>query len=181
MPNVPISGSGYTFTVSLFSQATGEILDNPTLDAADFSISTDGGGYSSLSSAPTVTPASSGIVEINLTASEVGTSHFTVKISDDAGAEWKTMLYHESVGIDSGTGGSGSISHVITVCDTSSNPIDGVAVWITTDSAGTNIVAGTSHTDAMGNVTFMLDAGSYYGWQQLSGYNFTNPTQFTVS
>lgn len=216
MPNVPVSGSGYTFTVSLFSQSTGEVLDSPTIESADFSVSTDGGAYSSLSSTPTVTPAASGIVEINLAASEVGNGHFTVKIKDDVGAEWKTMLYHESVGsevvvdnaaiadavwdevltdhllagstgdalkeaLDHSNTGSGSISHTITVCDNSGNPLDGVAVWITTDSAGTNIVAGTSYTDTFGNVVFMLDAGAYYGWQQLAGYNFTNPTSFTVS
>ena len=80
-----------------------------------------------------------------------------------------------------GSGGSGSIEKTITVCDNSSNPLDGVAVWVSTDIAGTNVVAGTSYTDAFGNVTFMLDAGTYYGWQQLAGYNFTNPTSFTVS
>lgn len=83
--------------------------------------------------------------------------------------------------LDHSNSGSGSISHTITVCDNSNNPLDGVAVWVTTDSAGTNVVAGTSYTDTFGNVTFMLDAGSYYGWQQLAGYNFTNPTSFTVS
>ncbi len=80
-----------------------------------------------------------------------------------------------------GGGGSGSIEKTITVCDNSSNPLDGVAVWVSTDIAGTNVVAGKSYTDAFGNVTFMLDAGTYYGWQQLAGYNFTNPTSFTVS
>jgi len=212
MPNVPVSGSTYTFTVTLFSQSTGQPLSNPTLAADDFEVSTDGGAYASLNTTPVVTPASSGIVEINLTAAEVGSNHFTVKMVDAAGSEWKTTYFHETVGssVDasviadavwdeaiadhlsagstgealsdaSGTAGSGSISYTITVCDTLSNPLDGVAVWITTDSAGVNVVAGTSFTDALGNVTFMLDAGSYYGWQQRAGYNFTNPTSFTVS
>lgn len=80
-----------------------------------------------------------------------------------------------------GLAGSGAISFPITVQDEDSNPIDGVEVWVTTDSAGTNVVAGTLSTDALGLATFMLDAGTYYVWRQKSGYNFTNPVTITVS
>ena len=77
--------------------------------------------------------------------------------------------------------GSGSTAYTITVQDEDSNPLDGVEVWISTDAAGTNVVAGTLSTDASGQATFMLDAGDYYVWRQLSGYNFTNPVAVTVS
>ena len=87
----------------------------------------------------------------------------------------------EAVALLSGAAGSGAISFPITVNDEDSNPIDGVEVWVTTDSAGTNVVAGTLSTDALGLTTFMLDAGSYYVWRQKSGYNFTNPVSITVS
>jgi hypothetical protein len=80
-----------------------------------------------------------------------------------------------------GVAGEGSEEWVITIKDGSNNPLDGVAVWVTTDSAGTNVVAGTLHTDALGVVTFMLDVGTYYRWAQRSGINFTNPSSFTVS
>lgn len=80
-----------------------------------------------------------------------------------------------------GTSGSGAISQVFTIRDDASVPIDGCEVWISTDLAGTNVVAGTSSTDAFGNVTFLLDAGTYYLWRQLAGMNFTNPTLVTVS
>lgn len=75
----------------------------------------------------------------------------------------------------------GAVSYPITVNNESSNPIDGVEVWVSTDSAGTNVVAGTLSTDASGIVTFMLDAGSYYVWRQKSGYNFANPVAITVT
>jgi hypothetical protein len=75
--------------------------------------------------------------------------------------------------------GSGSTSTTVTVND-GVNPIDGVDVWISTDSAGTNVVARGS-TGALGTVVFMLDAGTYYAWKQLAGYDFTNPQSFTVS
>lgn len=74
---------------------------------------------------------------------------------------------------------AGSTSWTITITD-GSNPLDGVDVWVTTDLAGTNLVArGT--TNASGEVTFLLDVGLYYCWKQLTGYTFTNPESFTVS
>ena len=80
-----------------------------------------------------------------------------------------------------GLAGSGAISFPVTINDEDSNPIDGVEVWVSTDSAGTNVVAGTLSTDALGLATFMLDAGAYYVWRQKSGYNFANPVTITVS
>lgn len=80
--------------------------------------------------------------------------------------------------IDSIGGGAGAISWTVTV-DDGANPLDGVEVWVTTDLAGLNIVA-SGTTDALGEVDFMLDAGDYYFWKQLSGYNFTNPEADTV-
>lgn len=77
--------------------------------------------------------------------------------------------------------GSGAVSFPVTINDEASNPIDGVEVWISTDSAGASVVAGTLSTDALGLATFMLDAGTYYLWRQKSGYNFTNPVTIVVS
>jgi hypothetical protein len=77
-------------------------------------------------------------------------------------------------------GGAGAITYTFTV-DDGVLPIDGVEVWASTDIGGTNVVAGTKTTDALGQVVFMLDAGTYYAWIQRAGYNFTNPTAFTVS
>lgn len=93
----PIAGSAYTFTLSLLSQTDGTIVANPTLATGDVQISTDGGAFANLSTLPTVTPASGGTVEVNLTSGEVGNDHFTVAFTDQAGAEWKTTYYHETV------------------------------------------------------------------------------------
>ena len=76
--------------------------------------------------------------------------------------------------------GSGSTSHEVTV-NVAGSPEAGVDVWVSTDSAGSNVVAGTLVTDAFGKATFMLDSGTYYLWAQKAGANFTNPTSFTVS
>lgn len=75
--------------------------------------------------------------------------------------------------------GAGAIAHTITV-DDGTNPLDGAEVWISTDEAGSNVVAGTLSTDALGRVTFMLDAGTYWKHVQLAGYNFTAKA-FTVA
>ncbi len=78
--------------------------------------------------------------------------------------------------------GPGGVATTITVHDALGNPIDGVAVWITSDAAGTDTIAGTLHTNASGQVTFMLDhdAGPWYAWRQKSGYDdFTNPLTMT--
>lgn len=97
------------------------------------------------------------------------------------GVIWQATLDTTRVSEVAGATGSGAISYPIEVEDQAGNPIDGVEVWVTTDSAGNNVVAGTLTTDALGIVTFMLDSGSYYLWRQHGNYNFSNPYAFTVS
>jgi len=78
-------------------------------------------------------------------------------------------------------GGAGAITYTYTVTDSvTGNPIDGVAVWVTTDSAGANTIA-TGTTNDSGVATFYLDAGTKYFWRSRSGYNFDNPDTEVVS
>jgi len=79
------------------------------------------------------------------------------------------------------TSGAGAILHTTTILNPASVPIEGVAAWVTSDIIGQNIIAGTQYSSANGTVSFMLDAGSYYIWMQKSGWDFSNPSQFTVS
>lgn len=52
------------------------------------------------------------------------------------------------------------------------SPLADADVWITTDSAGTNVVAGTKQTNSLGQVSFLLDEGiTYFLWMQKDGYN----------
>ena len=76
--------------------------------------------------------------------------------------------------------GAGALSETITV-DDGADPIDNVAVWVTTDEPGSNVVVGASYTNALGKITFQLEAEDYYVWCSHSGYNFNNPTSHTVS
>jgi len=76
--------------------------------------------------------------------------------------------------------GAGSITAKLIVKDVNQRVLPNVACWISTDADGGDIVAGTLYTDASGQVVFYLDAGTYYLWQQRSGFTFTNPTQFIL-
>jgi len=75
----------------------------------------------------------------------------------------------------------GAITFVYNVTNQiSANPIADADVWVTTDPLGNNAVA-SGRTDSFGNVTFYLDAGTYYFWTQKSGFNFENPDTEVVS
>ena len=77
--------------------------------------------------------------------------------------------------------GTGFVSWTYTVTDSvSGNPIDGVAVWVSSDLAGGTVIAGPLTTDAFGIVTFTLNVGTVFLWRTHPGYNFTNPDQEKV-
>lgn len=68
--------------------------------------------------------------------------------------------------------GAGSILHSYTITDSADGtPIDGVEVWVSTDAAGSNVIA-SGYTNSSGVFSVMLDAGTYYFWRKRSGYNF---------
>jgi hypothetical protein len=77
--------------------------------------------------------------------------------------------------------GSGALSCTWTQKDEGGIPMDNVQVWISVDVGGSNVIAGTLITNASGEVSFMLDAGTYYVWREKSDYNFTNPQTWVVS
>ena len=76
--------------------------------------------------------------------------------------------------------GAGSTAYTDTVTDDSSNPLDGVEVWITSDSGGASTVASTT-TSTLGTFTVYLDPGTYYLWCARGDINFPNPTAITVT
>lgn len=80
----------------------------------------------------------------------------------------------------SGSGtGTGSVSVPIQITNGSVG-LDGAKVWATTDVEGTNVVV-LGFTNAFGNITFLLDPGTYYIWKELSGYTFPNPSTKVVT
>ena len=78
------------------------------------------------------------------------------------------------------TVGSGAIEWTYTLTTSVGTPIGDADVWVTSDEAGTHILA-SGRTDQFGVVTFHLDAGTVYVWSQKTGYNFSNPDTEVVS
>lgn len=99
--------------------------------------------------------------------------------ADDVDLDFEVVNYDPDLG--SSVQGTGSVEHTIFVKTTGLVVISDVQVYITTDINGNNIVAGSSPTDSFGQVTFLLDPGTYFCWRQKTGYNFTNPQQFSVA
>ena len=77
--------------------------------------------------------------------------------------------------------GAGAITFTYTLTSSvDSTPVADADVWVTSDLAGSNVLA-SGTTDASGEVVFYLDAGTVYVWAQKSGWNFTNPDTETVA
>jgi hypothetical protein len=64
--------------------------------------------------------------------------------------------------------------------DDGTNPLGNVYVEVSTDTAKSNVIA-SGYTASSGTVTFNIDAGTYYFWKELSGYNFENPETVVIS
>ena len=74
--------------------------------------------------------------------------------------------------------GGGSTLTTVTV-ESSGTPLGNVSVQVSTDSAGSNVIA-SGTTNSFGVATFYLNSGTYYLWRQLVGYNFPQGVTLTV-
>jgi hypothetical protein len=82
----------------------------------------------------------------------------------------------------------GGVEFTYTVTDNiTALPIPGVAVSVSTDVAGNNVIF-SGQTDAFGvlrhletNELPLLDPGPYYFWSKKAGYSFINPDLESVS
>ncbi len=78
--------------------------------------------------------------------------------------------------------GSGADQVTIKIEDPASLfPVPDADVWITSDQAGMNVIAGTLQTDGAGEVLFLLDDGvTYYLWMQKEGQKSIRGKQFVA-
>lgn len=75
-----------------------------------------------------------------------------------------------SGGIGGTAVGPGATSYTLHFEHNNGSYVADADVWITSDAAGTTVVAGTLQTNSVGDVTFLLDAGlTYYVWMQKDG------------
>lgn len=87
--NTPKRGVAFQLAIGLVDQANTKLLKvNPTIAAGDFQISKDFGAFANLATLPTVLPAGSRSVQINLSIAEMTADNIVIQCVDAAGAEW---------------------------------------------------------------------------------------------
>jgi hypothetical protein len=88
--NPPTRGEAFQFFVCLQDMNTsGRFKSSPTIAAGDFKVSKDGGSFANLTTLPSVAPASSKSVQVDLSATEMTADSVLVLWSDQtAPPEW---------------------------------------------------------------------------------------------
>ena len=88
--NPPTKNTAWTCNITLEDFINpGLLKTNPTIAAGDFKISIDGGAFANLATLPTVSPASSAGVLIELSSSEMNGDRILVKWEDQTSPpEW---------------------------------------------------------------------------------------------
>ena len=171
-----------TFTLTLYDNTTGAIINSrkdQDVNNANGGTVTSGNYTVELDANDT---AAVGDIAENKDQIRVARLTFTYNDGDSVrtGIEeftFKVERLKETVGT-----GSGSNDVTLTVADASSNPVAEATVYVTSDLAGQEIVAGPVITNVSGvTPTLKLNVGTFYQWATHDGYSFTTPVKFTVS
>ena len=88
--NPPVKNEDFIIYIGLQSASDGlSFKSNPTIATGDFKVSKDGGALTNLTTLPSVEPASSVMVKITLSATEMNADNVTiVGIDQTATKEW---------------------------------------------------------------------------------------------
>lgn len=95
----PKRATAYRFTLSLFARSDNQIKTAPTLAAGDVKVSKDNGATANITTLPSEAPASSGILQVDLSATEMTADLVTVIFRDAAGAEWNDVAVNIAPGV----------------------------------------------------------------------------------
>lgn len=166
----------YTLSVSiaLGSSKTGLTLTATILDTAGATVSTTGSGF----------------VEIGLgnylwTGSLPDNHRGAVKFTGTGVVALAAINTEEAEMVSdikdilvSQTPGAGEYTVDLPISDGS--PIEGAEVWVTATNSPTAAILRATTSDSLGNARFYLDAGSYYYWVGLNGYETLGPVAFSV-
>ena len=92
----PVKNEALTFSTVLYAQSDNQQKTTPTLAAGDVKISKDNGAIANPGTLPAEDPASSGIVKIVLTATEMNADEIVINFVDASGDEWhsQTIVLH---------------------------------------------------------------------------------------
>ena len=171
-----------TFTLTLYDNTTGAIINS----RKDQDVNNANGGT-----------VSSGNYTVELDANDTAAVGDIAENKDQIRVARLTFTYNDGDSVRTGIEeftfkverlketvgtGSGSNDVTLTVADASSNPVAEATVYVTSDLAGQEIVAGPVITNVSGvTPTLKLNVGTFYQWASHDGYSFTNPVKFTVS
>lgn len=98
-------------------------------------------------------------------------------LHQDAGSTGEALFLAATAAVGTGTG---AVLTTFTVNDSLGYPLDGVLVEISTDAEKVNVIA-SGYTLTNGETQLNVDAGDYFLWKNLAGYDFENPEEITVS
>lgn len=92
--NPPVKSEDFIVRISLADMvAAGSFKSNPTIAAGDFKVDKDGAGLTNLSTLPSVDPASSVLVKITLSSTEMNADVVTlVCVDQTAPKEWADFV-----------------------------------------------------------------------------------------
>ena len=93
--NPPVKGENFLIRISLADMATaGRFKSSPTIASGDFNVDKDGAGLTPLGTLPSVSPASTKLVLITLSATEMNADVVTVVCSDQTDPpEWADYTF----------------------------------------------------------------------------------------
>ncbi len=92
--NPPKKGEDFIIRISLADMSTpGSFKSSPTIASGDFKVDKDGGGLTNLSTLPSVDPASSRLVKITLSSTEMNADVVTLQCVDQTSPkEWADFI-----------------------------------------------------------------------------------------
>ena len=152
--------------------------DDSDIDAQLAAIKVDTAAILADTGTSGVTLADDAITAAKIAANAIGASELA---TDAIGAAELATDAIAAIAAAVHLAGAGAITFTYTLTSTEdSSAITDADVWVTSDEAGSNVIA-SGETDENGKVVFYLDAGTYYVWRQKAGWNFTNPDIETVA
>lgn len=182
----PVKAAAYALTTCLIDN-DGDLVTSAVINSGLSSgagkalISKDNGAWANTTGS--VGELGYGMYELYLTATEMDADLVTIVVkTSTTNAKNTPIVLYTWGALPYNPNGAGSTEKTIHIQDELGNDITGAEVWITSDSAGSTVIAGTATTDDDGNVTFMLDEGTtVYVWTDSAHANFTNPYEWTVA
>jgi len=92
--NPPVKGEDFKVRIGLEDMAApGRFKANPTIAAGDFKVDKDGAGFTNLTTLPTVSPAGSRSVLVELSATEMTADVVTIQCVDQTDPpEWADLM-----------------------------------------------------------------------------------------